>query len=98
MPPRGVILTGQSADGSSYRGDIRSDILLFIESRIVSAYFHLAFPFAEPNEEIFSYVAAIRPYLRIKLSRSCFRHRTPNKKGTGFNHRRISANLFPNLK
>lgn len=95
-PCSDVPMAGQdeSFDNSSC---IHSDILLHVSSGNTSAFFNLVFPFAEPGPEFVAYVAAIRPYLPIRLAKGNFKHWTLNKAGTAYRIRRVDRSLLDGI-
>jgi len=95
-PSSGLILPGQQElceDSTRFH----SNILLHVSSGNTSAFFDLVFPFAEPGPEFVAYVAAIRPYLPIRLAKGNFKHWTLNRAGTDYRIRRIDKSLFDGI-
>ena len=76
---------------------VRSSLHMHVSAGNTSAFFNLVFPFAEPGPEFVSYVAAIRPYLPIRLAKGNFKHWTLNKAGTDYRIRRIDKSLFDGI-
>lgn len=97
-PPNGPVLPGQDDQLTDHTGvGVRSDILMHVSSGNTSAFFGLVLPFAEPGPEFVEYVAAIRPYLPIRLARGNFKHWTLNKAGTGYRIRRIDKSVLESV-
>jgi len=93
IKPRAAPLPGQAAKAS--RGwTIRSSILFHVSAGNSSAFFDLVFPFPEPGDEFVRYIAAIRPYLPIRLAKGNFKHYVPAKSGAEYRTRRIDRSLL----
>lgn len=97
-PPSGPVLPGQDSRCSDITGvRVRSSLYMHVSAGNTSAFFELVLPFAEPGPEFVAYIAAIRPYLPIRLARGNFKHWTLNKAGTDYRIRRIDKSVLASV-
>ncbi len=97
-PPNGPVLVGQDDRLTDMTGvRVRSSLHMHVSAGNTSAFFNLVFPFAEPGPEFVAYVAAIRPFLPIRLAKGNFKHWTLNRAGTDYRIRRIDKSLFDGI-
>ncbi len=92
-PRTGEVLPNQGPEFTVGNWRPWSQVFLFL-SNAPSASFDLRFPFEEPNSQFLDYLAAIRPYLPIKIAWNRFRLLVPNKRGTGYVARKIDPAVF----